>query len=185
MNFYVYYSRIHFLTYMPRTYGNTSAQNHFIVQNDFWIINWMTLDLNYWYFCQKLQQWGGISEIWFYRGIGIDDFAGVYICNRPWLEFSLLKQWTGMVKELTGGYKIKYHANGVDKDPIEIDFTPPFRYNLFFPFRLIYVVSHFYFVMTFIGCCKLGGLTWLKDWSLWQILIYRKIFLAKLQINTW
>lgn len=33
----------------------------------------------------------------------------------------------GMVKELTGGYKIKYHANGLDKDPIEIDFTPPFR----------------------------------------------------------
>ena len=35
---------------------------------------------------------------------------------------------TGMVKELTGGYKIKYHANGLDKDPIEIDFTPPFRF---------------------------------------------------------
>uniref|UniRef100_A0A0C9S7S3 lysine--tRNA ligase n=1 Tax=Wollemia nobilis TaxID=56998 RepID=A0A0C9S7S3_9CONI len=34
---------------------------------------------------------------------------------------------SGMVKELTGGYKIKYHAHGVDKDPIEIDFTPPFR----------------------------------------------------------
>ncbi|KAK9990639.1 hypothetical protein SO802_025624 [Lithocarpus litseifolius] len=33
----------------------------------------------------------------------------------------------GMVKELTGGYKIKYHANGLDEDPIEIDFTPPFR----------------------------------------------------------
>ncbi|KAK7827018.1 lysine--trna ligase, partial [Quercus suber] len=32
-----------------------------------------------------------------------------------------------MVKELTGGYKIKYHANGLDEDPIEIDFTPPFR----------------------------------------------------------
>lgn len=32
-----------------------------------------------------------------------------------------------MVKELTGGYKIKYHANGLDSDPIEIDFTPPFR----------------------------------------------------------
>uniref|UniRef100_A0A1D1ZK62 lysine--tRNA ligase n=1 Tax=Anthurium amnicola TaxID=1678845 RepID=A0A1D1ZK62_9ARAE len=32
----------------------------------------------------------------------------------------------GMVKELTGDYKIKYHANGVDKDPIEIDFSPPF-----------------------------------------------------------
>ncbi|XP_077231280.1 lysine--tRNA ligase, cytoplasmic-like [Tasmannia lanceolata] len=34
---------------------------------------------------------------------------------------------SGMVKELTGGYKIKYHANGLDKDPIEIDFSPPFR----------------------------------------------------------
>ncbi|XP_071733611.1 lysine--tRNA ligase, cytoplasmic-like [Rutidosis leptorrhynchoides] len=34
---------------------------------------------------------------------------------------------SGMVKELTGGYKIKYHANGYDTDPIEIDFTPPFR----------------------------------------------------------
>ncbi|KAJ6372370.1 hypothetical protein OIU76_026790 [Salix suchowensis] len=37
------------------------------------------------------------------------------------------KMLSGMVKELTGGYKIKYHANGFDKDPIEIDFTPPFR----------------------------------------------------------
>ncbi|KAK9990638.1 hypothetical protein SO802_025623 [Lithocarpus litseifolius] len=35
--------------------------------------------------------------------------------------------FSGMVKELTGGYKIKYHANGLDEDPIEIDFTPPFR----------------------------------------------------------
>ncbi|KAI4381120.1 hypothetical protein MLD38_007228 [Melastoma candidum] len=34
---------------------------------------------------------------------------------------------SGMVKELTGGYKIQYHANGLEKDPIEIDFTPPFR----------------------------------------------------------
>ncbi|ESQ48873.1 hypothetical protein EUTSA_v10020276mg [Eutrema salsugineum] len=34
---------------------------------------------------------------------------------------------SGMVKELTGGYKIKYHANGYNKEPIEIDFTPPFR----------------------------------------------------------
>ncbi|KAL5703758.1 lysine--tRNA ligase [Ranunculus cassubicifolius] len=33
----------------------------------------------------------------------------------------------GMVKELTGGYKVKYHANGYDKEPIEIDFEPPFR----------------------------------------------------------
>ncbi|KAL5836337.1 hypothetical protein ACOSQ4_015834 [Xanthoceras sorbifolium] len=37
------------------------------------------------------------------------------------------KMLSGMVKEITGGYKIKYHANGLDKDPIEIDFTPPFR----------------------------------------------------------
>ncbi|CAH1451512.1 unnamed protein product [Lactuca virosa] len=37
---------------------------------------------------------------------------------------------SGMVKELTGGYKVKYHANGQlfhKNDPIEIDFTPPFR----------------------------------------------------------
>ncbi|KAI5671089.1 hypothetical protein M9H77_11453 [Catharanthus roseus] len=37
------------------------------------------------------------------------------------------KMLSGMVKELTGGYKIKYHANGLENDPIEIDFTPPFR----------------------------------------------------------
>ncbi|KAL5700464.1 hypothetical protein ACHQM5_025903 [Ranunculus cassubicifolius] len=37
------------------------------------------------------------------------------------------KMVSGMVKKLTGGYKIKYHANGLDNDPIEIDFTPPFR----------------------------------------------------------
>lgn len=37
------------------------------------------------------------------------------------------KMLSGMVKELTGGYKIKYHAKGLDNDPIEIDFTPPFR----------------------------------------------------------
>jgi lysyl-tRNA synthetase class 2 len=34
---------------------------------------------------------------------------------------------SGMVKELHGTYKIKYHAKGADKDPIEIDFTPPFK----------------------------------------------------------
>ncbi|XP_020589568.1 lysine--tRNA ligase [Phalaenopsis equestris] len=34
---------------------------------------------------------------------------------------------SGMAKELTGGYKIKFHSNGVDEEPIEIDFTPPFR----------------------------------------------------------
>lgn len=42
-----------------------------------------------------------------------------------------------MVKKLTGGYKIKYHANGVDKDPIEIDFSPPFRWgDVFFCLHL-------------------------------------------------
>ncbi|KAK8637060.1 hypothetical protein V6N13_064490 [Hibiscus sabdariffa] len=39
------------------------------------------------------------------------------------------KMLSGMVKELTGGYKIKYHANDLDNDPIEIDFTPPFRWH--------------------------------------------------------
>ncbi|KAG5555429.1 hypothetical protein RHGRI_012833 [Rhododendron griersonianum] len=34
---------------------------------------------------------------------------------------------TWMVKELTGGYKLKYNAKGLDNDPINIDFTPPFR----------------------------------------------------------
>ena len=46
------------------------------------------------------------------------------ICGFP---FSEIYVSTGMVKELTGGYVIKYHANGLEKDPIEIDFTPPFR----------------------------------------------------------
>lgn len=43
---------------------------------------------------------------------------------------------SGMVKELTGGYKIKYHANGYDKEPIEIDFTPPFRSDSPFGIKL-------------------------------------------------
>ncbi|XP_063943936.1 lysine--tRNA ligase-like [Daucus carota subsp. sativus] len=34
---------------------------------------------------------------------------------------------SGMVKELTGGYKIGYHANGFENEAIEIDFSPPFR----------------------------------------------------------
>ncbi|KAK9823612.1 hypothetical protein WJX72_004233 [[Myrmecia] bisecta] len=31
----------------------------------------------------------------------------------------------GIVKELKGGYKIQYHANGPDEPAVEIDFTPP------------------------------------------------------------
>lgn len=34
---------------------------------------------------------------------------------------------SGMVMALKGSYKIKYHANGPKEEPIEIDFTPPFR----------------------------------------------------------
>lgn len=37
---------------------------------------------------------------------------------------------SGLVMELTGGYKISYHADGYDNDPIQIDFTPPFRFVL-------------------------------------------------------
>jgi len=34
---------------------------------------------------------------------------------------------SGMVKEVTGSFKINYHANGPDQPPIPIDFTPPFK----------------------------------------------------------
>lgn len=34
---------------------------------------------------------------------------------------------SGMVKELTGGYKITYHPDGRENPGVEIDFTPPFR----------------------------------------------------------
>ena len=34
---------------------------------------------------------------------------------------------SGMVKEITGGYKIAYPANGPDQPPVIIDFTPPFK----------------------------------------------------------
>lgn len=34
---------------------------------------------------------------------------------------------SGIVKDITGGYKVKYHVHGHDKEPVEIDFTPPFR----------------------------------------------------------
>ncbi|XP_052875467.1 lysine--tRNA ligase-like [Gossypium arboreum] len=37
------------------------------------------------------------------------------------------KLLSDMVKELTGSHKIKYHGNGFDSEPVEIDFTPPFR----------------------------------------------------------
>lgn len=37
------------------------------------------------------------------------------------------KLLSGLVQHLFGTYKIKYHIDGYDKDPVEIDFTPPFR----------------------------------------------------------
>ncbi|PIA47702.1 hypothetical protein AQUCO_01400358v1 [Aquilegia coerulea] len=68
---------------------------------------------------------------------------------------------SGMVKELTGGYKIKYHANGLDNDPIEIDFTPPFRYvmfsrlicHFFATLGLIYFAEVNYCLIDMVCCC--------------------------------
>lgn len=37
------------------------------------------------------------------------------------------KMISEMVKEIKGSYKIQYHANGPGEDPVEIDFTPPWR----------------------------------------------------------
>lgn len=34
---------------------------------------------------------------------------------------------SGLVKKITGGYKIIYHPKGPEGEPMEIDFTPPFR----------------------------------------------------------
>ena len=33
----------------------------------------------------------------------------------------------GMVKAVTGGYKVQYHEHGPDHPPLELDFTPPFK----------------------------------------------------------
>ncbi|CAF1217246.1 unnamed protein product [Adineta ricciae] len=37
------------------------------------------------------------------------------------------KMISGLVKDLFGTYKIHYHVNGPDREPVEIDFTPPFK----------------------------------------------------------
>jgi lysyl-tRNA synthetase class 2 len=34
---------------------------------------------------------------------------------------------SSLVQKVTGGLKVKYHVNGHDKEPVEIDFTPPYR----------------------------------------------------------
>ena len=42
-------------------------------------------------------------------------------------SYCIFLRTVGIVKDITGSYVIKYHANGPDQPPIEIDFTPPFR----------------------------------------------------------
>ncbi|XP_061077746.1 lysine--tRNA ligase isoform X2 [Conger conger] len=37
------------------------------------------------------------------------------------------KLLSGMVKHITGGFKVTYHPDGPEGQPYEIDFTPPFR----------------------------------------------------------
>merc|ERR1711904_496216 len=32
-----------------------------------------------------------------------------------------------LVLKVTGSHKVKYHANGFEEEPVEIDFTPPFK----------------------------------------------------------
>lgn len=41
----------------------------------------------------------------------------------------------GLVKSIFGSYKIQYHPDGVDSDtePVELDFTPPFKRMYMFP----------------------------------------------------
>ena len=47
-----------------------------------------------------------------------------YACCCPMQEMTE-QMVSQMVLELKGSYKIQYHVDGPDKDPIEIDFTPP------------------------------------------------------------
>lgn len=35
--------------------------------------------------------------------------------------------FSGMVKHITGGYKVTYHPDGPEGQSYEIDFTPPFK----------------------------------------------------------
>lgn len=36
---------------------------------------------------------------------------------------------SGMVLAIKGSYKFQYHNNGPDQPPVEVDFTPPFRWE--------------------------------------------------------
>ena len=62
-----------------------------------------------------------------------------------------------MVKELTGGYIIKYHAKGLESDPIEIDFTPPFRFGSFSGLSCFGLV---YKALRYLCVASADGLIW-------------------------
>ena len=52
------------------------------------------------------------------------------------LPFKYILCVIGMVKAITGGYKVTYHPDATDTDkgkPVEIDFTPPFRRSAMLP----------------------------------------------------
>jgi hypothetical protein len=53
---------------------------------------------------------------------GADAICACALCCLQTLTEQMI---SGMVYELKGSYKIQYHADGPDADPIEIDFTPP------------------------------------------------------------
>lgn len=47
------------------------------------------------------------------------------MCWQQWLI--RLNRISGMVKQIHGSYKIQYHPDGPEGEPVEIDFTPPFK----------------------------------------------------------
>lgn len=42
-------------------------------------------------------------------------------------KWNFFVAFTGMVKHITGGYKVAYHPDGPEGQAYEIDFTPPFK----------------------------------------------------------
>jgi lysyl-tRNA synthetase class 2 len=83
---------------------------------------------------------GGLDRVYeigrVFRNEGIDmthnpefticEFYMAYADYNDLMEISE-KLISGMVKSLFGTYKIQYHMNGLDKEAVEIDFTPPFK----------------------------------------------------------
>lgn len=63
---------------------------------------------------------------------GTHQTSHVSWCLQAYADYNDLMSMTEtmiseMVKEIKGSYKIQYHANGPEADPVEIDFTPPWR----------------------------------------------------------